>query len=111
MMAFIAISLLILSYVPLALVFNAAVAGLMLAPIFPLCLAEVLKLTQNSPESKWIFAISGVGGAILPWITGALSAHSDSLRIGSLVPVFALGAMIILDRLVSSWRVLYQESV
>jgi MFS transporter, FHS family, glucose/mannose:H+ symporter len=60
MMAFIAILLLILSNVPLAIVLSATLAGLMLAPIFPLCLAEVLKLTQNrqnqsgsSPSQVW----------------------------------------------------------
>jgi FHS family glucose/mannose:H+ symporter-like MFS transporter len=82
-----------------------------LAPIFPLCLAKVLKLTHNSPDSKWIFAISGLGGAVLPWITGELSAHTGSLRIGLLVPVFALGAMMILDRLSSGGRASYQEGL
>jgi FHS family glucose/mannose:H+ symporter-like MFS transporter len=110
-MAFIAILLLLLGNVPLAIVLSATLAGLMLAPIFPLCLAEVLKLTHDSPESKWIFAISGLGGAVLPWITGKLSAHSGSLRVGLLVPVLALGTMIVLDRLGSGWRVSYQESV
>jgi len=98
-MAFIAVLLLLLSHLPLAIILSAVLAGLMLAPIFPLCLAKVLTLTQDSPESKWIFAVAGLGGAFLPWVTGELSAHSGSLRVGLLVPVFALGTMIILDRL------------
>ena len=109
--AFIGILLLLVSRAPLAIVFSAILAGLMLAPIFPLCLANVLALTHDSPQSKWIFVIAGLGGAALPWMTGELSAHSGSLRVGLLVPVFALGTMIILDRLGSSWRVSYQETL
>ena len=107
--AFIGILLLLVSRAPLAIVLSAILAGLMLAPIFPLCLANVLTLMHDSPESKWIFTISGLGGAVLPWMTGELSAHSGSLRVGLLVPVFALGTMMILDRLGSGWRVSYQE--
>jgi FHS family glucose/mannose:H+ symporter-like MFS transporter len=108
-MAFIGILLLLLSNVPPAIVLSATLAGLALAPIFPLCLAKVLKLTHDSPDSKWIFAISGLGGAVLPWITGELSTHSGSLRIGLLVPVFALGTMMILDRLSSGGRASYPD--
>jgi len=110
-MAFVAVLLLLLSHGPLAIVLSATLAGLALAPIFPLCLASVLTLMHDSPDSKWIFAVSGLGGALLPWITGELSAHSGSLRIGLLVPVFALVAMIILDRLGSGSRVSYQENL
>ena len=107
--AFIGALLLLLSAIPIALVLTAALVGLALAPVFPLCLARVLTLTHDSPQSKWIFAISGLGGAVLPWITGELSAHSGSLRIGLLVPVFALGTMIVLDRLSSGGRASYQS--
>ena len=106
-MAFISILLLLVSRAPLAIVLSAILAGLMLAPIFPLCLANVLTLMYDSPGSKWIFAISGLGGAVLPWMTGELSAHSGSLRVGLLVPVFALGTMTILDRLGRDRRVSY----
>jgi MFS transporter, FHS family, glucose/mannose:H+ symporter len=106
--ALIGILLLRVSRAPLAIVLSATLAGLMLAPVFPLCLANVLKVTHDSPESKWVFLISGLGGAVLPWMTGELSAHSGSLRIGLLVPIFALGTMMIFDRLGSSWRVSYQ---
>jgi FHS family glucose/mannose:H+ symporter-like MFS transporter len=100
--AFLCTALLLLSRVPLAIVVSASLAGLMLAPIFPLALAKVLRLAQGSPATKVVFAISGLGGAALPWITGELSAHTGSLRIGLLVPVFALGTMIILNRISST---------
>ena len=97
--AFLGSVLLLLSRIPAAIVLSAILAGLMLAPVFPLILAKVLALGRGSPKTKWVFAISGLGGAVLPWITGELSAHTGSLRIGLLVPVFALGAMSILNRL------------
>jgi MFS transporter, FHS family, glucose/mannose:H+ symporter len=97
--AFLCTALLLLSRVPLAIVISASLAGLMLAPIFPLALAKVLRLTHGSPATKVVFATSGLGGAALPWITGEFSAHTGSLRIGLLVPVFALGTMIILNRI------------
>jgi len=95
--AFVGVVLLIASRAPLFIVVSATFAGLVFAPIFPLCLAKALAQTQNSPESKWIFAVSGLGGAVLPWMTGELSAHSGSLSVGLLVPVFALGTMMVLD--------------
>ena len=100
--AFLCTALLLLSRVPLAIVVSASLAGLMLAPIFPLALAKVLRLAQGSPATKVVFAISGLGGAALPWITGELSAHTGSLRIGLLVPVFALATMIIFNRIIGT---------
>jgi fucose permease len=81
------------------IVLSAAAAGLTLGPIFPLCIAKALAFLHDSPKTKWIFSVSGLGGAVLPWMTGKLSAHSGSLRIGLLVPVVALAAMIILNQL------------
>jgi hypothetical protein len=83
----------------MAIAFFAAFAGLALGPIFPLCLARVLYITSDSPKTKWVFAISGLGGSFFPWMTGQISAYNASLRAGLLVPVFALGAMIILSGL------------
>jgi len=107
LMAFGSILLLLLSHMALAVIVTAALAGLTLAPIFPLCLARVLALMQDSPESKWVFAVSGLGGAVLPWMTGELSAYRGSLRSGLLVAALALAIMIILERAGSDWGVSY----
>lgn len=90
--------LLLLSRSPMTIIVSAAAVGLTLGPIFPLCIAKALAFMQDSPKTKWVFAISGLGGAVLPWMTGNLSAHSGSLRVGLMVPVFALAAMIILNQ-------------
>ena len=106
--AFMSVLVLLLTHAPLVIVLSATVAGFVLGPIFPLCLSRVLTLMNNSADSKWVFAICGLGAAFLPWLTGEVSAHSGSLRIGLLVPVSALSAMIILDRLGSSQDVAQQ---
>jgi FHS family glucose/mannose:H+ symporter-like MFS transporter len=85
----------LLNHSPAAILFSAIVAGLALAPIFPLCASRVLALTHQSPQSKWLFSVAGMGGSVLPWLTGRLSTHTGSLRDGLLVPVFALGIMIV----------------
>ena len=97
--AFTSTLLLLVSHTPMAIVLFAALAGLTLGPIFPLCLARVLYIANDSPKARWVFAISGLGGAFFPWLTGQVSAHNGSLRAGLVVPVCALSAMIILHRL------------
>jgi fucose permease len=94
--AFMSVVVLLLSQTPVPIVLSAALAGLALGPIFPLCLAAGLVAMNDSPRTKWIFAISGLGGAVLPWMTGKLSAQHGSLRNGLIIPVLALSAMIIL---------------
>jgi hypothetical protein len=85
----------LLNHSPAAVLLSAVIAGLALAPIFPLCASRVLALTHQSPQTKWLFSVAGMGGSVLPWLTGRLSTHTGSLRDGLLVPVFALGIMIV----------------
>ena len=86
--------MLLLSYTSVMSLTSAALAGLMLAPVFPLCLSRVLAITSRPSESRWIFAISGLGGAVLSWMTGQLATASGSLRTGLIVPL--LGSCIML---------------
>ncbi len=85
----------LLNHSPVAILVSVVAAGLALAPIFPLCASRVLALTHESLQTKWLFSVAGMGGSVLPWLTGRLSTHTGSLRDGLLVPVFALGVMIV----------------
>ena len=99
--AFASVVMLLLLQAPLATVFTATCTGLMLGPIFPLCMARILALMHDSPKSKWTFSLSGVGAAALPALTGEVSTRAGSLHSGLLVPAFALSlmsAMMVLDR-------------
>ncbi|HEX3436623.1 MAG TPA: MFS transporter [Pseudacidobacterium sp.] len=90
------ILLLIASHTSLSSLASAALIGLMLAPIFPLCISRVLELTDRPSQSRWIFAISGLGGAVLPWMTGQFASMQASLRFGLIVPLLASGVMLLL---------------
>jgi MFS transporter, FHS family, glucose/mannose:H+ symporter len=88
--------LLILSHTSLMSIASATLAGLMLAPIFPLCLSRVLTITSRPSESRWVFAVSGLGGSVLLWTTGQIAALGGSLRTGLMVPLLASGIMLFL---------------
>jgi MFS transporter, FHS family, glucose/mannose:H+ symporter len=81
-----------------AVMLSAAVAGLGMAPIFPICVSIFMALTSDPARTRWMFAVSGLGSATLPWATGQLAAHSGSLHTGLLVPLFALGLMLLMMR-------------
>lgn len=72
--------------------FASVLCGLSIGPLFPLLLAFLL---ERSPKG-WIFAAAGLGSAVFPWLTGALSTHFGSLRYGLLVPLLGAVAMIAL---------------
>lgn len=96
--AFLSVSLLLLSHTPLGTVLSAMVSGFALGPIYPLCMARALALAHDSPSTKWTFSISGLGGALLPWLTGRVSDHHHgSLAVGLTTSLCALGVMFFLQ--------------
>ncbi len=68
--------------------------GAALAPIFPLLLARFFAGARHTSDSRWVLAICGFGGSVLPWLTGSISSHSGSLRIGLMTVPAALLVMI-----------------
>lgn len=65
--------------------------GVSLAPIFPLLLSTFFARAQRTADSRWVLAICGFGGSVLPWVTGWISARSGSLRMGLItVPAMLL---------------------
>jgi FHS family glucose/mannose:H+ symporter-like MFS transporter len=95
-----AVSLLLVAHSPLTLLLGAAFTGLALAPVFPLILALFLAEIGESRNAGWVFAVAGLGGAVLSWLTGIVSTGTGSLRIGLLVP----GAAALLMLGMISWR-------
>jgi fucose permease len=92
--ALLTVAALMLSKSPFAVVLVATASGFLLGPVYPLCVARTLALTHDGPATKWVLGVSGFGGATLPWLTGILSTHNGSLRVGLFVPVGALGIML-----------------
>jgi fucose permease len=71
------------------------VAGLGFAPLFPLLVARMLARVGRTRHAGWIFAICASGGAVVPWITGAVSQYGGGLRAAFLVPLAALGGILV----------------
>ncbi|MGA9717516.1 MAG: MFS transporter [Acidobacteriaceae bacterium] len=90
-------ALLTLHSLPLVML-SAALAGFSMAPIFPICVAIFMALTPDPAQTRWMFAVAGVGSATLPWATGQLSARAGSLHTGLLVPLLALAIMLVMMR-------------
>jgi MFS transporter, FHS family, glucose/mannose:H+ symporter len=68
--------------------------GLALAPFFPTTFALLIKRRPTAREAGFILAVSGLGAALFPWMMGAISTHSGSLRIAMVVPLLlALGLL------------------
>jgi MFS transporter, FHS family, glucose/mannose:H+ symporter len=88
------------AHTPLTILSGAAVTGLSLAPLFPLILALFLAEIGESNNTGWVFAVAGLGGAVLSWLTGIVSSDTGSLRIGLLVP----GSAALLMLLMMAWR-------
>jgi MFS transporter, FHS family, glucose/mannose:H+ symporter len=84
--ASVGIGLLLLAHGAVSLLVASAIIGLALAPIFPLILALFLREIGRSRNAGWVFAMAGVGGAVLSWLTGVVSSSAASLRVGLLVP-------------------------
>lgn len=70
--------------------------GVALAPVFPVTLAVFFDRARHSSDSRFVLAVSGFGGSVIPWIVGMISAHSGSLRLGLLVTPAVLLAMLLM---------------
>ncbi len=85
------------STIPLVLL-GASLAGAGLASVFPITIAS---LSYFGPESTRVagpmFALSGLGGATLPWLVGLCSTHFASLRMGLVIPLLGAVLMLVLQ--------------
>jgi len=79
--------------------------GTALAPIFPLLIALLFGRIQRMSDTRWVLAISGFGGSILPWLTGWIATRSGSLRVGLITVPVALFLMVCLLPLLAGKKV------
>lgn len=96
--AFVGVAALLTIHSLTAVMLSAALAGFSMAPIFPVCVSIFMSLARNPAQTRWMFAIAGLGSATLPWATGQLAARTGSLHTGLLVPLMALGLMLVMMR-------------
>jgi fucose permease len=72
------------------------VAGLGCSGVYPVFVAWLAEWFGTRARSMGgvMFSLAAIGGASLPWLVGFVSKHTDSLRIGLLVPVAGCVAML-----------------
>lgn len=72
-----------------AILVAASLAGFGLASVFPTNVALLSRWfgTTASPIASTMFALAGLGGAVLPWLVGIISTRFASLKLGLLVPL------------------------
>jgi MFS transporter, FHS family, glucose/mannose:H+ symporter len=77
-------------------VLGASLAGLGLASVFPISISMLSHWFGEAATrvSGAIFGGGNLGGAVLPWLVGALSTHYGSLRVGFAVPLFGALSML-----------------
>jgi len=69
--------------------------GAALAPIYPLVISGFMARARHTSDSRWVLATSGFGGSVLPWLSGWISGHTGSLRMGMLTIPAALLLMVL----------------
>jgi fucose permease len=68
----------------------ASAGGLGLSAVFPITIALLSGFGEKERRVAGpMFALAGLGGAVLPWLVGAVSSASHSLQTGLIVPAAA----------------------
>ena len=76
-------------------------SGMAIGPVYPLLVSFMLARTGQHPRLGSLFASASLGGASLPWLTGVVSTHFDSLRAGLIVPAGGTVLMLLLSPVVT----------
>jgi fucose permease len=79
------------------IMFGAAISGLGLSSVYPISVSLLSRWFGDAAPriSGAIFACGNFGGAVLPWVVGALSTHLGSLRAGFAVPLVGALSMLV----------------
>jgi FHS family glucose/mannose:H+ symporter-like MFS transporter len=72
--------------------------GLSLAPFFPSTFAILMRRRPTSRQAGTVIAASGLGAALFPWMMGAVSTHSGSLRVAMIVPLLLSLGLLAMSR-------------
>jgi len=90
-------SVLTFSQTPFALHVGAALAGLGLAPQYPLYVTWLADTFRE--DANWLgalyFGSAGLGGAVIPWLVGIIAYRMNSLRVGLILPAAVIALMIL----------------
>jgi fucose permease len=81
-----------------AIIAGVTLAGLGLAPVFPLFLAYMYRRfgAAAGRAASLLYILGGLGGACLPWLVGIVSTGFQSLKAALAMPVVCMAVMLIL---------------
>ena len=96
LMAFLGSLLVLTTHLIPFLLVGAAIAGLGLSALYPILLAVMSRElgAQSKRRGGFIFACSGVGGATIPFLVGAISSHTGNRRTGLAVVLATIAALL-----------------
>ena len=73
--------------------------GIFMASYFPTMFAQLMRWRPLPQQAGAIIAVSGLGAAGFLWLTGAISTHAHSLRVGMVVPLALAAALAVITAL------------
>jgi len=105
-LAAVGIFVLLIADSSIAIALTAMVTGLGLSSLYP---AFIAMLSHWFGEAGIrvggvMFSLASLGGAVVPWLVGALSTQFGSLRVGLLLPLFSALLMLVLYVAYGSYR-------
>jgi fucose permease len=78
---------------------SALIAGLGFAPVYPIIISMLARCYGDRAQriAGVMFALAGMGGAVLPWVVGGIADRYGSLRLGLVVPLAGSVLMLMLQ--------------
>lgn len=97
-LSFVGVIGILLGTTPAMVLAGAALAGFGMCSVFPVFIAEISRCfgASASQASAYLFAISALGGAVIPWIVGEISAETGKLQTGLSVVLFGIALQVAL---------------
>jgi fucose permease len=80
-----------------ALTTCAILLGIAISPAFPVCFSIFMAYRPRAQQAGLALAMTGIGAALIPWLTGMLSTHSGSLHTALIIPLVAAVAMLLMS--------------
>jgi fucose permease len=77
------------------------ISGLGMSSVFPIFIAMISQYFRelSTRVSPYMFAMAGLGGAVLPWVVGTVSSQTGKLRAGLTIALVGVALQLILSLL------------
>jgi fucose permease len=78
---------------------GAAIVGFVLSNVFPIFIAMISEYFSDTSArvAPYLFAMAGLGGAVLPWLVGLVSSHTGQLRVGLVIAIAGVLTQLVLS--------------